>query len=139
MENFIKADVFFFITAIAVVLVTLVLILVLLYLVKVLKNVFYVSREIRRETDLIVKDIDSLRKNIREGGGKVKEDIIEISSRFRKEGESTADDFKLVREGIKSETGRLGNLFTFLLNFFRIKKERSKRKVTRKSKNKKND
>lgn len=73
MDNsLIQANIFFFITSIAVVLVTLLVIVLLMYLVLILKDFRGVSRKVKEETDLIALDIHDARSHIRKEGGDLK-------------------------------------------------------------------
>lgn len=68
MESFLKADIFFFITTIALITVSLALIVVLIYLAKILSHFLYLSRKIREEGDEMIKDIHSLRTAMKDEG-----------------------------------------------------------------------
>ncbi len=68
MNPIIQANIFFFITSIAVVLVTLLVIVLLIYLVLILKDFRGVSRKVKQETDLIAMDINEALTHIREKG-----------------------------------------------------------------------
>lgn len=73
MDNsLIQANIFFFITSVAVVLVTLLVIVLLMYLVLILKDFRGVSRKVKEETDLIALDINEARAHIRKEGGDLK-------------------------------------------------------------------
>lgn len=69
MENLIHADVFFFITSIAVVIVSIVAIVAGVYLIKTLKDIRETIEMIKEEASLIIDDVDELRSDIK---GKVK-------------------------------------------------------------------
>ncbi len=72
MNEFIKSDVFFFITSIAVVVLTAILLIALYYIIKILKNVRYISDKAKVETDHLAEDVKELRENVRKEGAKVK-------------------------------------------------------------------
>jgi hypothetical protein len=72
MESLLKADIFFFVTTIAVVLVTLCLIYAGYYVIRILRNVEEISEDVKAESQLVREDIGDLRANIREEGMKVK-------------------------------------------------------------------
>jgi len=72
MDTLMKADIFFFITAIAVVLVTIVFIVVLVYVAKILKDIKYITKKAKSEADLIAEDLSELRHNVKEKGAKLK-------------------------------------------------------------------
>ncbi len=72
MDTFMKADIFFFVTTIAVVAVTICLVYAGYYLIRILRNVDAISEEVKNESQLVREDIGDLRQNIREEGMKVK-------------------------------------------------------------------
>ena len=72
MNDFLKQDIFFFVTTIAVVAVSLLLIVLIIYFIKISKDVKYITRKAKNEADLISKDISDLRDNVREKGFKLK-------------------------------------------------------------------
>lgn len=65
MDSFLQADLFFFITTIAVVILVGVLVGVLVYFLAILKDLKYVSRRVREQTDQIIQALDSLRKSLK--------------------------------------------------------------------------
>jgi hypothetical protein len=81
MDSFIKADIFFFITTIAIVCVSAVFIIVMFYVVKILKEVLEISKKAKNEADNVVADVRDLRMAIREEGTKLKF-ISEILTQF---------------------------------------------------------
>ncbi len=86
MEPIIKSDIFFFITGVAVIALTAVLIVALYYIVKILKNVRYISDKAKIETDHLTEDVKELRENVRKEGAKVKwfaEFINKIFKRYK--------------------------------------------------------
>jgi hypothetical protein len=66
MQTLIHADIFFFITTIAVILVTLVSVIVLVYIVIILKDVRELSRTIKKEGEEIIQDVHVFREEIKE-------------------------------------------------------------------------
>jgi uncharacterized protein YoxC len=72
MDTLIHADIFFFVTTIAVVVVTIALIVALIYLIRVLRQIEEIGKEIKAETVLVREDIHGLRENIRHEGFKLK-------------------------------------------------------------------
>lgn len=68
MDTLIHADIFFFITSVAVIAITAALVVVLIYLAQFLRNARDISRTVRKESEDIVADISELRtKTKREG------------------------------------------------------------------------
>ncbi len=64
-----KADVFFTVTTIAVIVVTAVLTVAFVYLIKILRDVRYMSNRAKEETDKVVKDIDLFRESAKKNLG----------------------------------------------------------------------
>ena len=64
MDTFMKADVFFFVTTLAVVLVSTVLIIALVYLIKVLRDVKDLIRDVKEEAESIMDDFEDFKQNI---------------------------------------------------------------------------
>ena len=81
MDTFVHADIFFFITSIAVVLVTAILVVVLIYLIRILRDAKAVTKKVKEETVLISEDIDELRTKTRKEGVKLK-NFMEFFSGF---------------------------------------------------------
>ncbi len=71
MGTLIHADVFFFVTTIAVIIVTALLALALLYLIRVLRQVEEIGKDIKAETVLIREDIRDLRGAVHKEGFKL--------------------------------------------------------------------
>lgn len=61
MSSLIHADIFFFITTIAVIFMSILLIIVLIFVILILKNLRKLSQTVLSEADLIAEDIDALR------------------------------------------------------------------------------
>jgi uncharacterized protein YoxC len=72
MNALIHADIFFFITSIAVVLVTALLVTALIYLVRILRDAKSVTGKVKEETELISEDINTLRDKTKKTGIKLK-------------------------------------------------------------------
>jgi len=81
MESLIKADIFFFVTTIAIVCVSAVTIIVLIFVTRILKEVLKISEKAKSEADNIIADVRDLRSAIREEGTKLKF-ISEILTQF---------------------------------------------------------
>ncbi len=64
----IHADIFFFITSIAVVILTILLIVALVYIVRILMVIRQISQIIRDQGDKVSEDIDELRDVVRSEG-----------------------------------------------------------------------
>jgi hypothetical protein len=68
MDTFIHADIFFFVTTIAVVVFTIALTVLIAYLVKILRSTQRIIDEIDAEVVLVRRDMSDLRSGIRERG-----------------------------------------------------------------------
>jgi len=71
-ESFIHADIFFFISTIALVLISIGIVVVLVYVIKILRNVGEISDKIKTESGEIVADLKKLRASLRDEGVKWK-------------------------------------------------------------------
>jgi len=129
MDTLIKADIFFFVTAVAVVAVAFLLAVVLVYVVLILRQVMTISRRVNEESQKVVEDIETLRQQARESGRKLRDSSIRLSERLCDEGEQVIDDVSSARQFIKAEVGLIRHLFTYLLGFFTINKRRSSKKT----------
>ena len=76
MDTLVHADIFFFITSIAVILLTLLFIVLLAYGVKIVRTISKIAETIRQESENVVEDIAELR-------GKVKEEGVKVSAFWR--------------------------------------------------------
>ncbi len=72
MSEFLKQDIFFFVTTIAVGILTLLLAILIIYIIKISKDVKYISNKAKTETDLISNDLSELRQNVKDKGAKLK-------------------------------------------------------------------
>lgn len=71
METLIHADIFFFISSVALVLVAVGVIIALVYVIKILRNVSAVSDKVKEESGEILDDLKSLRGTIKKEGFKL--------------------------------------------------------------------
>lgn len=68
MDTIIHADIFFFVSTIALVVITLGLIVALVYIIKILRTISNVSEKVKDESDEILADIKNLRGTIKRQG-----------------------------------------------------------------------
>lgn len=68
METLAKADIFFFITAIAVVILSAAFAVVLVYIIRILKRVDEISERVKKESDAVMDEVASFRQNLKEEG-----------------------------------------------------------------------
>lgn len=71
-DSLIHADIFFFISTIALVLISIGIVIVLVYIIKILRNVGEVTDRIKTESGEIVADLRKLRASLRDEGMKWK-------------------------------------------------------------------
>ena len=69
-SSFIHADIFFYITTIAVLILTALLIILFYYLVKIARHLEYTAKRLKEEGDRIMDDVSTVRESIEEQGGK---------------------------------------------------------------------
>jgi uncharacterized protein YoxC len=81
MTTLIHADIFFFVTTIAVIVVAAVFAVVGFYFIGILKNVRDISDAVKEETNLIREDIHMAREDIKREGFKLKQ-LVSLFSRF---------------------------------------------------------
>jgi len=71
MDSIVKAEIFFFITSIAVIVLSVGAAAVLVYAIRVLRDVDHVAKLVRDESDLIAKDVSQLRESAEKEGVKI--------------------------------------------------------------------
>lgn len=76
MDTLIQADIFFFITSIAVILLAVLCIILLAYGVKIARTISSIATTIKDESENVIEDIAELR-------GKVKEEGVKVSAFWR--------------------------------------------------------
>lgn len=72
MDEFLKMDIFFFVTTVAVIVLAFFSAFVLWRLQRVLKNVEHISEQVALESDEVRKDLAEMRNDIKRGKGKLK-------------------------------------------------------------------
>lgn len=72
MNEFLKMDLFFFITTLAVILLAVFGALVLWRLSRVLKHIEHISEQVALESDAVREDLAEVRADIRRGKGRLK-------------------------------------------------------------------
>ena len=99
MTSIMKADIFFFVTTVAVVCVSAAVIVIAVYLARILKRMFIISEKAMEEMNNIVADIRELRGAIREEGTKLKS-ISEVLMRFAPKNRAPSAKKSSVKEGL---------------------------------------
>jgi formate-dependent nitrite reductase membrane component NrfD len=79
-----NADIFFFITSVAVILVTTLLIVVLVYVAEILHDIRHISKTARKESDHFTESIHALLADVARGGKKVKAFIVSLFATKKK-------------------------------------------------------
>ena len=72
MDEFLKMDIFFFVTTVAVIVIAFFAAYVLWRLQRVLKSVEHISEQVALESDVVRQDIAEMRSDIRHGKGRIK-------------------------------------------------------------------
>lgn len=68
MQEFMKADIFFFITSIAVVIATIGIVIIFYYVVGILRDVREVTKRVDEGTKAFSEDVSALRENFKREG-----------------------------------------------------------------------
>lgn len=68
MDNIVQADIFFFVASILLTIATVVFIVAIVYVIKILREARSIAGVIRRETETIAADFESLRERMRDNG-----------------------------------------------------------------------
>jgi uncharacterized protein YoxC len=72
MSTLLQADIFFFIASVATIVVAAVFVILLIYLIKIFKNFKSVSQIIKSQTEIISKDLNAARNEIKNETWKIK-------------------------------------------------------------------
>jgi len=73
MDDFLKQDIFFFVTTVAVVIFTVLSAIVIIYIIKISRDIKYISKKAKTQSDLISEDLSQLRENVKEKGARLKD------------------------------------------------------------------
>ncbi len=71
MNEFLKMDIFFVVTTIAVIAVAILAVFVLWKLARVLKNVEHISEQVSAEADAVREDLANMRGEVKRGKGRL--------------------------------------------------------------------
>ncbi|MCX6786742.1 MAG: hypothetical protein NTU85_02930 [Candidatus Kaiserbacteria bacterium] len=72
MNEFLKMDIFFFVTTVVVIVLGIFSVFVLVRLERVLKNIEHISEQVSLESDTIREDLAEMRKDIKRGKGHIR-------------------------------------------------------------------
>lgn len=87
MDILFKADIFFFISTMAIAIVVIAIVIALFFLIQILRDVRYTTKRIRDGADNIISDVDDLREFVKREGKRavdIKEVIDGVLGIFRK-------------------------------------------------------
>ena len=68
MNALVQADIFFFITAAAIMVVTIALVIALIFCIQILRDIRHVSRRVREESDRVLSDVEDMRRFLTKEG-----------------------------------------------------------------------
>jgi len=68
MATLIHADIFFFVTTIAVVVVAILFVAIIIYVLAILNDLHYISGVVRKETNLLAEDLEDIRERVKREG-----------------------------------------------------------------------
>jgi hypothetical protein len=72
MTDFLKQDIFFFVTTVAVLTVSILLGMLLIYLIRIARTLDEITKKVKAEADIIVDEVRELRTSIRREGVKIR-------------------------------------------------------------------
>lgn len=72
MDDVLKADIFFFITTIATIVLSVFLVIVFFYTIRILRDIKHISSAAKKESNIISEELSELRENIKKRGTKLK-------------------------------------------------------------------
>ena len=116
--SLIHADIFFFISTIALVVISVGLIVALFYFIRILRDASFVSKKIKEESTELIADLRRLREGLKEEGVKWRHvsDMIRNFFRFQEAGHSAsvkvAHGKKAVKRTIKKVEGVVSRIFS---------------------------
>jgi F0F1-type ATP synthase assembly protein I len=126
MEEVLKADVFFFVTTIAVVILTILGIIISVYLVRILREVEYIARVAREEVDELSDDITEIADGIKESVEGLREGVVD--------GVETARGYS---HAFRQASGIGGIIALLLQTIVGVRTQRKKKGVRKPTKTKK--
>jgi uncharacterized protein YoxC len=97
-ESLIHADIFFFISTIALVLISIGIVIATIYVIKILKNIREISDKVNAESTEIVSDVKKLRHALRDEGIKWKHVTDLIRSFFMRKGKKIKETVETLKK-----------------------------------------
>ena len=67
MSQLAHADIFFFITSVATIIIAILFIVLFVFVIKTIKDIREIAAIVRRQAELVSGDIDSVREHVRKG------------------------------------------------------------------------
>ncbi len=71
MDTLIHADIFFFVTTVALIVVSAFIVVALIYVILILRDVSKVSKKVQEESSEIIDDLKTLRTSVKQEGIKL--------------------------------------------------------------------
>jgi biopolymer transport protein ExbB/TolQ len=105
-QSLIHADIFFFITTIALVVISIGLSIAMFYLIKILRDASFVSDKIKQESTELITDIKKLRESIKDEGLKWKYVSEMVRNFFRFKEAESATSIKVKRAKAKKSSSK---------------------------------
>lgn len=68
MDAFAKSEIFFFVTTIAIVCISIVLFIAIVYLIRILRDVRFLSQKAKEEGGELIKDVGEFRTKVKKEG-----------------------------------------------------------------------
>ena len=99
MSEVLQANIFFFITSVAVIIVTILVGVALFYVVSILRNVRDISDKIKRGSDVLTQDLSEFRATVKAEGVKAKNIFNFFAERFRSKRKRAAPKKKESKDG----------------------------------------
>jgi predicted Holliday junction resolvase-like endonuclease len=81
--SFLKSDIFFFVTTVAVVFLTIILAVLMIYVITIMRTIKSIARIAQSQAEVISEDIDDLRTEVKTRGASLKS-LLAFGGRFAK-------------------------------------------------------
>ena len=94
MDTLAKSDIFFFITAVAVIILTILAAIALVYGIKLMRDARQIMAEVKRQGEVLIEDMDDARAYLKREGLKIGAFVSLVSGFFKGKSRS-----RRIREG----------------------------------------
>ncbi len=81
--SFLKSDIFFFVTTVAVVFLTIILAVLMVYIITIMRTIKRIANIAQSQAEVISEDIDDLRAEVKTRGASLKS-LLAFAGRFAK-------------------------------------------------------